>query len=261
MFWIALAVKMAVTAGFVVTATLVAERAGPVIGGLIATLPISAGPAYVFLALDHDAAFLARSALTGFIATGPIAIYGIAYAVLARRFNLAISLFGAFALWIASVILCEWLATTLTRAVLLNVLCFALCFYVARSLRHGSIPRAATYWYDLVLRAALVTVLVASVVTLSFTLGSTVTGVLAVFPIVFTSVILILHSRIGGPAASIVLANTTVGLIGFGAALLVLHLTVERIGAALALPLALAVSVSWGALVIVVRRWHLARAA
>ena len=32
-------------------------------GALVATLPISAGPSYVFLALDHDAAFIAEGAL------------------------------------------------------------------------------------------------------------------------------------------------------------------------------------------------------
>ena len=35
-----------------------------VIGALIATLPISAGPSYTFLALDHDAAFIAEGALS-----------------------------------------------------------------------------------------------------------------------------------------------------------------------------------------------------
>ena len=53
---------MAVTAAFVVTASIITERSGPVIGALIATLPISAGPSYVFLALDHDAAFIAEGA-------------------------------------------------------------------------------------------------------------------------------------------------------------------------------------------------------
>jgi len=54
---------MAVTAAFVVSASIITERSGPVIGALIATLPISAGPSYVFLALDHDAAFIANGAL------------------------------------------------------------------------------------------------------------------------------------------------------------------------------------------------------
>ena len=33
------------------------------IGALVATLPISAGPSYIFLAIDHDAAFIAEGAL------------------------------------------------------------------------------------------------------------------------------------------------------------------------------------------------------
>jgi len=54
MFWIALATKMAITALFVSVATIIAERLGAAVGALVATLPVSAGPVYVFLALDHD---------------------------------------------------------------------------------------------------------------------------------------------------------------------------------------------------------------
>ena len=67
-FILLLALRMAVAAIFVVTASVVTERSGPVIGALIATLPISAGPAYVFLALDHDAAFIAEGALASLAA-------------------------------------------------------------------------------------------------------------------------------------------------------------------------------------------------
>ena len=57
MFCIALATKMAITALFVSVATIIAERLGAAVGALVATLPVSAGPVYVFLALDHDATF------------------------------------------------------------------------------------------------------------------------------------------------------------------------------------------------------------
>ena len=56
-YWFELALKMAVTALFVSVATVIAERLGPTVGALVATLPVSAGPVYVFLALDHDSAF------------------------------------------------------------------------------------------------------------------------------------------------------------------------------------------------------------
>ena len=63
MFWLALATKMAITALFVSVATIIAERLGAAVGALVATLPVSAGPVYVFLALDHDAAFISASAV------------------------------------------------------------------------------------------------------------------------------------------------------------------------------------------------------
>ena len=62
-FWLALAVKLAASAGIVVTASFLVERSGPFLGAMIATLPISAGPAYVFLALEHGPAFIAQSSL------------------------------------------------------------------------------------------------------------------------------------------------------------------------------------------------------
>src|SRR5690348_8247290 len=62
-FVLTLVLKMAVTAGFVLAATITAERAGPFVGGMISTLPIGAGPVYVILALDHDAHFIAQGAV------------------------------------------------------------------------------------------------------------------------------------------------------------------------------------------------------
>ncbi|HVG50998.1 MAG TPA: hypothetical protein VM867_05135, partial [Xanthobacteraceae bacterium] len=77
--WLSLVLKMAVTAAFVVVATVAAERSGPLIGGLITTLPISAGPVYMFLALDHNTQFLADTAL-GSLAVNPvIAVYALIY--------------------------------------------------------------------------------------------------------------------------------------------------------------------------------------
>ena len=69
-FALTLLVRMAVTAAFLIAATVTAERAGPLIGGLVATLPISAGPIYIFLAIDHGAHFVGESALGSAVMTG-----------------------------------------------------------------------------------------------------------------------------------------------------------------------------------------------
>ena len=69
-------------------------------------------------------------------------------------------------------------------------------------------------WTDFAIRALLVASLVRAVVALSFCIGPGPTGVLAAFPVVFTSIMLILHHRIGGPAAAAVLASGILGLFG-----------------------------------------------
>ena len=48
-FWLSLALKLLLTAGIVVTASVIVERAGPLIGALVVTLPVTVWPAYVFL--------------------------------------------------------------------------------------------------------------------------------------------------------------------------------------------------------------------
>ena len=77
-FALTLTVKMTVTAGFVLAATVIAERVGPLLGGLVATLPIGAGPVYVFLALDHDAHFIAQSAIASLAINAANVIFAIA---------------------------------------------------------------------------------------------------------------------------------------------------------------------------------------
>src|SRR5579862_9128677 len=100
-FTLLLTLRMAVAAFFVVSASFIAERAGPVIGALVATLPISAGPSYVFLAMDHDAAFIAQGALASLPVNAATIFLGLTYVLLAQRHNLAVSFLCAAAVWIA----------------------------------------------------------------------------------------------------------------------------------------------------------------
>jgi hypothetical protein len=84
-FALALAVKMAITAGLVVAAAAIAERAGPLLGALVATLPISAGPAYVFVSLDHGLAFVAASALASLVMNAATTLLALTYMCCSRN--------------------------------------------------------------------------------------------------------------------------------------------------------------------------------
>jgi hypothetical protein len=244
LFWLALAIKMAVTAGFVVLATATAERAGAVVGALVATLPIAAGPAYVFLALDHDSDFLAAAALASLAVNAVTAIFALVYAATAQTRGLALSLAAAMAVWAVLALVVRSLEWTLVGAVIFNLAVIPVCAAIGRRLRETAMPLVTRRWYDIPLRAAMAALLVAVVVGLSARVGAAVTGMLAVFPIVLTSLMLILQPRIGGRATAAVLANTISGLGGFACCLVALHLAAVPLGSPAALTLALAVSIA-----------------
>src|SRR5665213_2739105 len=253
-FALTLIVKMAITAGFLLAATVTAERFGPLVGGLVATLPISAGPVYVFLALDHDAHFIAQSALGSLVANSYNVVFALTYALLAQKRSLPVSLTGAFAAWLALTWIGHMVSWTLASAIVLNVVLIGLSFWLSAPLRHAPMPRVQRRWYDLLLRAGMVALLVGTVITLSFHIGPSASGSLAVFPIVLTSIMLILHRRVGGPATAAVIANAVIGLAGFGIAVVVLDLTAEKLGSPLALTLTLLVSIGCNLFVYFVRQ-------
>ena len=253
-FALTVIVKMAITAGFVLAATATAERAGPLVGGLVATLPISAGPIYVFLALDHDANFIAQSAVTTLAINAVNVIFALVYALLAQKRSFAVSLPAAFLIWLALASMVHSIPLTFAAAAAMNIVVLGVCLWLARPLRHVRVPAFRARWNEMAMRAVMVAILVGITVTFSFQIGPGGSGLLAVFPIVLLSIMFILHNRVGGPATAAVMANAILGLVGFAFAASVLYFTAEPLGSAFGLMLTLAVSVGWGLLVYGVRR-------
>jgi hypothetical protein len=216
-----------------------------VIGALIATLPISAGPSYVFLALDHDAAFIAEGALASLPINAATIFLGLTYVVLAQRQSAIVSCLSAVAVWIMLASVIRTVQWSLAGGLMANAVAFAICVPLLRRFRNVKMPLITRRWYDIPLRASLVATLVATVVTLSGLVGPKVSGIIALFPVVFTSMMLILHPRIGGRPTAAVIANSGWGLMGLGIAIAVLHVTAPRFGSAVGLGLALTVCVGW----------------
>ena len=80
--------KIVVSAGLVVAVTAVAERFGPRVGGLAASLPQLAVVSLIFFGLEQGLPFAAESAfwnIAGICATIPFVIGYLAGATLARR--------------------------------------------------------------------------------------------------------------------------------------------------------------------------------
>lgn len=241
-----LLVKMAIAAGIVVGCSLIAERSGPLVAALIATLPISLGPVYVFLALDHDAAFIAQAALGSMASNMANACLFLVYAQLAQRHGTLASLGPALLAWLGAVLLLHWLAPSfagllaLTLPVFIGIHLLLRPYLAARPAKVSKPP-----WFAIPLRALGVATLAGTATTASAHVGGVWSGVLAGLPIVMSSLVLILQPRIGGPAAAAVIANSVIALLGFGLAIAVVHLAAVPLGSWAALGIGLAICVGW----------------
>ncbi len=120
-FLFGLLLKIVMTATIVVTASIVVERTGPFIGALIAALPTSAGAVYIIMALEHPPAFIADSALASMASNASTALFAFAYALLAQKRGLLVSLGGAFVVWFLCGFLLRFAVWTPATALLLNV--------------------------------------------------------------------------------------------------------------------------------------------
>ena len=139
--------------------------------------------------------------------------------------------------------------------IVLNIAVYGGAIVITRRMRFVATGnRAAKGVADLLLRALLVAGLVGTVVTVSDWIGPGMTGAVALFPMTFTSVGLLIHTRLGGAANAAAMASALVAMNGFTAALVVTHLAALPLGRAIALGLALCVSLGWAAALVAVRR-------
>jgi hypothetical protein len=252
----ALAVRMSAVAVFIVVVALISERTGPFFGAMVASLPIYTGPVFVFLALDHPPAFLQRVATASVAAFAVIPVYLMIYGALAYAGNsMLLSLAAGLGAWLACAVFVQIYDWSLPEAVLFAVPIFAASLLLApRFMDAVPLKAGPRSWTDLLIRVLLVTLVVGIVNALSPFVPVQLTGILSIMPIVMTSLIVVLHNRIGGPAAAALLAHSIGGLIGMLAAITLVAATVVPWGPALSLSVALVICVSWNLMLIAAKR-------
>lgn len=251
--------RAAAAACVVVSASVLAEAAGPFWGGLIVSLPISAGPAYVMLGLQHDSAFIAAGALGSLAANAASILYMLTIIALAPRLRWPLIVPGALALWFAAAWVIRQVSWTLAGVCLLNLAVFAIALLVTRRVRSSGVPARAGRrpWFDLPLRALLVGSLTATVVTSSRWLGPSLTGMAAVFPIALTGLALIVLPQLGGVASAVLFSSALRAMPGFALALLVLHVTADRFGTWLGMLTAILAQLGFSAMLLLLH-WRTA---
>src|SRR5947209_2187668 len=263
LFLFELALKMALTATIVVVASIMVERSGPFIGAVIASLPTAAGAMYIILALEHPASFVAASAIGSLAAGAAVAVFTLAYAALAQRHGLLLSLSVALIVWLACAAALHAVKWTPWSALLLNAIVFPVALVIARRYQTEQAPKGPLQRgrFDIPLRALTVALFVIAVTTASHSIGSFASGMFAVFPVAMASFVAILQPRIGGPAAASVLAHSPAPLIGLGLGFLAVHYLAEPIGPWWSYAVGLAIVFGWSGLLWVARQTRVPAAA
>jgi uncharacterized membrane protein (GlpM family) len=252
-----LLLKIAMTAGIVVAASIVVERSGPFIGALIASLPTAGGAAMIILAWEHPPGFIAQSAVGSIVSNAVVAVFALSYAVLAQRYNLLVSLGGAYLVWFFAAYLTRYVEWNAASATLLNAVVFPLAILAGSRFRvTGAVKRVHLTARDLAWRAAVVTLCVLVVTAASYSIGSFASGLFAFFPVAMGSFFVILQPRIGGPAAASVAAHVQAPLVGLGLSLLAVHFLAQPIGVWWSYAVGLSIGIGWNALLWLARRWR-----
>ncbi len=236
-----LLLKLTITPVVIALASLAARRFGPAFGGWLIGLPVTAAPVVLFIALDHGPRFATRVA-DGFVAgvLGQIA-FVLAYVRLSRRGHGSRIALGAGAVaFVATGLLFGLPRISLG---LLAPLAFAALFGALRIVpSHAGAPSTPGRTGDLLLRMGLATALVLGITTFAATLGPTLSGIAAGFPLLSTLLAVFAYRSDGPGAAVAVYRGLLLGLFALMGFALTLALVLRHLSTAAAFTLALLVT-------------------
>lgn len=235
-----LLLKLCLVPALIALVTFAGRRWGPAVAGWLSAFPIVAGPILWFITLEQGAVFAAQAAvgtLTGVLA---ILVYGVAYAWAATRFQWPASLALAYVAYaLAAAVLGAWPMTLpVAAAAVLAALWFAPRVYP----RPETSAAPAKPANDLLLRMALGAALVLMVTHFADNLGPTLSGVLAMFPVMNTVLALFTHRSAGSGAVIQLLRGMVYGLYAFATFCVVLAWSLPMTGVGAAFLWALAVA-------------------
>jgi multidrug transporter EmrE-like cation transporter len=237
-----LAVKLLLAPAFVVGASLAARRFGPRVGGLIAGLPVVAGPILLAYALAHGREFAATAAAGTLLGLVSLITFVVVYGRLAPRLFWGASMLVGWLAFVAATV--GFSALSLPVGVALGLAATALLVGLTvlprpgQDLREHATPPA----WDLPVRAACALALVLTLTAVAGWLGPQLSGLLAPFPIIATVLATFTHAQRGTDELLRLLRGLLSGLGAFALFFFVLAVSLHRLdtGAAFALATALA---------------------
>lgn len=236
-------VRMVATALVIIVVSWSVQLLGPLIGGVLAGLPITMGPGFYFLIAQAPAPFVSQAAAYTILSLCATQSFLLAYIVIARRGTPWAALLAALAAWSGLALLLRLLPSPLWLGTLMFALTTWACLRLGRaSVRPVGAVQGSAGLGLLLLRGLLAGILVAGVTTASHWLGAAATGLLLSFPIGYSVISVTLHQRLGRDTAIATLYSALLGGTSLAAFCIALSIVVMWVPGHAALMVALSAS-------------------
>jgi hypothetical protein len=219
--------------------SLAAHRWGPAVAGWLSGFPVVSAPILLFLALERGPEFAAQAAVGTLSAIAAILCFGLSYAWVATRRSWLPTLLIAMTVYAAAVAALNALALPMLPSALLSfagVILAPRAFPKVTLTPRGSAPPA----WNLALRMVVGALLVLLVTRFATNLGSRLSGMLAMFPVMAGVLSVFSHRYAGAAFAVTLLRGMVLGYYAFAVFCLVLAATIVSQGIALGFCVALA---------------------
>lgn len=234
-----LAEKLLLAPLFVVCASLITRRFGPRVGGLIAGLPVVAGPILLAYALAHGADFAAGASVGTLLGLVSLIAFVVVYARMASRYGWPACMLAGWAAFAAAT--AAFSSVSIPAGAALGVAAVGLGAGLALTPHPPAQlhPSGGRPGWDLPLRAACALALVLSLTAIAGWLGPQLSGLLAPFPIIATVLAVFTHAQAGSSEVQRLLRWLLGGYGAFALFCFVLAITLRPLGTAAGFAIAL----------------------
>jgi hypothetical protein len=227
-----LALRVLLAPCFVVVASLVGRRFGMRVGGVVAGLPVIAGPIFLVLALQHGASFARGAAVGTLLAVAALSAFVLVYIAAASHLPWP----GALAAGWAAFAIVGAAMRPISAGPLAGfaIACGSLALTLAllpRPPRSAALPPAHPRW-DLPLRAVCTAIPVVAVTAIAGAVGPHTSGLAAAFPVVTPILSAFTYAQRGRDEATRLLRGFTIGFFAYAGFCFVIAVTVRPLGIA-----------------------------
>ena len=255
-----LAVRILLAPCFVVMVSLVARRFGARIGGVVAGLPVIAGPILLVLAVQHGSPFASRAAVGVLLGMVGLAAFVLAYVATARWVGWPGAVAVAYAAFALAVVAMRPVSVGPLLAFV--IACGALILTLGllpRPRYPARTPLPHARW-DLPFRAVCTTLAVVTVTAIATTLGPHLSGLITSLPIITAVLAAFTHAHRGRDEAARLLRGFTIGFFAYAAFCFVVAIAVRPLGIAGCFALATIVALAVQAAAVAASHRHVVRA-